>query len=100
MGFLARHLESIRQLCARYGVKELYAFGSVTSGRFSKESDVDFLVDLGEKDPLDYSIAYFGLADELEQLLHRKVDLVTVASLKNPYFIQSLEQSKQLLYAA
>ena len=100
MDFLTDHIISIRQLCTRFGVRQLYAFGSVNTGNFRKDSDVDFLVDLGEKDPLDYSNAYFDLADGLERILDRKVDLVTIASLQNPYFIRSIEESKRLLYAA
>jgi len=36
----------------------------------------------------------------LEQLLGRPVDLVVASAIKNPYFRQSVEQTKALLYAA
>jgi len=79
----------------------LYAFGSVLSDHFSPESDVDFLVDLGNQiEYEEYAENYFQLADELETLLQRPVDLLTVQSLRNPFFIQQVEDSKQMLYSA
>ena len=42
----------------------------------------------------------FALAEKLENLFDRKVDLITVNSLSNPYFIKSLEKTKTELYAA
>jgi hypothetical protein len=39
------------------------------------------------------------LHDKLEALFQRKVDLLTENSLSNPYFIESIEETKELLYA-
>jgi predicted nucleotidyltransferase len=100
MNLLINHTTEIQALCKEFEVKSLYAFGSVNSDRFSPESDVDFIVDLGDKTDFEYAEAYFQLAERLEQILKRSVDLVTVRSLKNPYFIQKVEESKSLLYAA
>ena len=100
MKFLEPFKIQIDALCRKYRVKSLYAFGSVLSDRFGPESDVDFLVELGNQSELEYAENYFQLADELENLLQRPVDLLTVQSLRNPYFIQQLEDSKQMLYAA
>jgi len=90
----------IQLICTRLGVEKLFAFGSVNRNDFGPESDVDFLVEIGNKDPLAYTETYFALAEELEHLLGRKVDLVTKNSLQNPYFIKSVEASKKLIYAA
>ena len=100
MDFLAPHQPEIDLLCKSLQIKTLFAFGSVTSDRFGPESDVDFIVDLGEKTVTAYADAYFELADGLEKILGRSVDLLTVRSLKNPWFIQTVEASKSLLYAA
>jgi predicted nucleotidyltransferase len=100
MNLLEQHKSEIEAICKKYSVQSLYAFGSVNTPRFSSNSDVDFLVDLGEKSDLAYAEAYFQLADELELILNRPVDLVTIRSLKNPFFIQQVEASKSLLYAA
>lgn len=43
---------------------------------------------------------YFGLLSGLEELFDRGVDLVTSKSLRNPYFIRSIEETRRLLYAA
>jgi len=93
-------IQSINALCKKYYVRELHVFGSLLTSRFNKKSDVDFLVAFQKLDFGDYADAYFGLADDLEALLGRKVDLVTEKSLKNPYFIESVEKNKKLLYAA
>ena len=42
----------------------------------------------------------FDLLAALEELFGRKVDLLTRRSLRNPYFIDSVEKTLQLLYAA
>lgn len=100
MNFLEKHQQEIEALCLKYKVKSLYAFGSVLTAKFGTESDVDLLVDLGEQSENDYAESYFQLAEELEALFGRPVDLLTVRSLKNPFFIQRLEESKKMLYAA
>ncbi len=46
----------------------------------------------------DYADAYFDLADQFENLFQRQVDLVTEKSLSNPYFIDSINKTKTLLY--
>ncbi len=47
-----------------------------------------------------YADAYFGLLDALTQLLGRPVDLVVASAIRNPFFRQSVEESKIPLYAA
>ena len=51
-------------------------------------------------DYADYADNYFELAEQLEQLFKRPVDLVTEKSLFNPYFIESVNKNKTLVYAA
>jgi predicted nucleotidyltransferase len=48
----------------------------------------------------DYADTYFELAEKFEDIFHRPVDLVTDKSLSNPYFIESLNKTKTLLYGA
>lgn len=87
-------------MCERFGVRRLSVFGSAVTGDFAPErSDVDFLVEFAPD--LDERFdAYFGLKEELEQLLGRPVDLVMPKALDNPYFAASVERSRQELYAA
>jgi len=79
----------------KYSVKEAYLFGSVTKDTFHKNSDVDFLYSF--EDNLDYetySNNYFTIINELETILKRKVDLVAQKTIKNPYLIKSIDESK------
>lgn len=64
---------------ARFGVKSLSVFGSVARGEAGPASDVDILVEFGR--PVGY-FAYMDLKDYLEDLLQRRVDLVTPGALK------------------
>ena len=90
----------LQQLCEKYAVKSMYLFGSASKGKFNSESDIDILISFQELPLEQYTENYFELHEALETLFGRKVDLVTERSLSNPYFIQSIDQTKQLLYAA
>jgi len=92
------NLDEIKMLCIRHNVNSLYAFGSVTSDSFTESSDIDFLISFKPMDYTDYADHYFSIADELEEVLSRPVDLVTDKSLSNPYFIDSVNETKTLLY--
>ncbi|MBN8826389.1 nucleotidyltransferase family protein [Spirosoma sp.] len=100
--FLQPYTDPIKALCRQHNVVRLYAFGSVTSNDFDELiSDVDLLIELpDELAPEVKGETYFRLLFELEQLLHRPVDLVMGQSFRNPYFAHAVEASKQLLYAA
>ena len=98
---LESKLEMISDLCARFGVASLEAFGSAMRDDFNpNESDLDFLVEFLPMEPYARVEAYFGLLDELRTLLARDIDLVMVGAVKNQYIARNIEQTKQLLYAA
>ena len=65
-------------LAARYHVVRLGYFGSFAAGQPRPDSDVDVLVEFSH--PLGWE--FFELEEVLENALHRRVDLVTVAALK------------------
>jgi predicted nucleotidyltransferase len=67
----------------RFGVRRLGVFGSFARGEPNDESDVDLLVEF-EPDEKTFD-NLLGLADFLEDLFGRKVDIVTPESL-NPHF--------------
>lgn len=97
--FLENKKEAIQQICKMYGVKSLYAFGSVVSDKFSLNSDIDFLISFSENLSIDdYTNNYFALHYKLQDLLNLEIDLVTERTLSNPYFIQSINASKVLIY--
>ena len=95
---LKNQLDTIRSLCERYRVKTLYVFGSVLTPNFAPHSDIDLLIDFLDQDPLRYTSNYFQFKFELEKLFNRKIDLLEERALKNPYFIENINQRKQLLY--
>ena len=43
---------------------------------------------------------FFGLADALEQLLGRRVDLIESGGLRNPFILTGISRSRELVYAA
>lgn len=67
---------------AKYNVSELGLFGSVVRKDFNADSDIDIMVDFSE--PI--GIEFIDLADELEAMLNRKVDLVSKKGIKPQYF--------------
>ena len=91
-------IHKIISLCEDLKVEKLWIFGSATKSSFTAKSDVDFLVSFEKMKPEDYAENYFLLAENLENILNRKIDLVTVNSLSNPYFVEEVEKSKSLIY--
>jgi len=83
-------------------VKELYVFGSALFDQYSSEkSDIDLAVIFDSDIPVEnMADHYFGLIEELEQLLNRPVDLITLVSVKNRIFKKELENTMVSLYAA
>jgi len=91
----------LEKLCRNYSVKDLAIFGSAVTDRFNSSSDLDFLVTFDQAlSAAAMAKAYFGLKEELEALFSRPVDLVSTASLTNPYFRESVMEERQPLYAA
>ena len=89
------------RLCAQYHVRRLELFGSAADERFDPQrSDLDFLVEFEDLAWNEYAQHYFGLADALADLFARPVDLVMLAAVDNPYFLEEIESSRRLLYAA
>ena len=91
-------MEDIRAAMKLHHVKDAYAFGSVCSNRFNEKSDIDVLVSFKDMKTEEYADNYFALLYQLQDILKREVDLVTDKSLKNPYFIKSVNLSKKLIY--
>ena len=92
---IEHNLPKIKQIFARYGAKSAFLFGSNATNKNTKNSDVDFLFSFSEDlDYETYSNNYFSLLHELENLLQREVDLVAEKTLKNPYLIESINESK------
>ena len=90
----------LQRLCEQHDIQTMYVFGSATTADFNELSDIDILISFKEISFDKYIDNYFELHEKLESLFKKRVDLLTERSLINPYFIKSVEQTKQLLYAA
>lgn len=96
---LTHQLPHIAALCERFGVSHLEAFGSATGSQFNPESsDFDFLVELDAQIPGSRAKRWTELAEALEQLLGRHVDLVNPRYIRNPYFLQAVNRSRMPIY--
>jgi len=73
--------KDILRLAARHGARNVRVFGSLVRGEGREDSDLDLLVTLGEGRSL---LDLVGLKQDLEDLVHRPVDVVTEQAL-SPY---------------
>jgi hypothetical protein len=92
----------IAALCRRFHVERLEVFGSAARGDdFDPgESDADFLVEFGPDRGLPPLEQFFGLAEALEDLLGRPVDLIEPQAVVNPFVLAGINRSRELVYAA
>jgi uncharacterized protein len=98
MNNLEKYNSAIVELCNKHSVKSLYAFGSILTDKFNAKSDVDLIVDFSEIKVEDYADNYFDLKFSLQDIFQRPIDLLEEKALKNPYFLQSINQQKKLVY--
>lgn len=98
MNLLEKYSDSIKSLCVKYKVRELYAFGSVLGQDFNEASDIDLLVNFDAMNLANYTNNYFNFKFSLEEMFNRPVDLVEERALKNPYFKEAISNSRLLVY--
>ena len=77
-------------------VNRAYLFGSFSRGEETPESDVDILVDLDKSIPIGL-LQYVSMKLDLQDLLHREVDLVEREELL-PFAQESANRDKLLIY--
>ena len=75
---LEKYRDEILDLAARHGARNVRVFGSLARGEGREGSDLDLLVTLGEGRSL---LDLVGLKQDLEDLVHRPVDVVTERAL-------------------
>ena len=100
MNEVNQKISSVRTLCINHKVDKLYLFGSILSGNLKEKSDIDFLVRFKNIELLKYADNYFDLKFSLEELFNRPIDLLEEQSIKNPYFLEALNETKQLIYGS
>ena len=88
------------ELCRKYHVSVLEVFGSAATDDFDEStSDIDFLVEFDGSVRQNRFDNFFALLEELKRLFKCPVDLVEPGGLKNPYFIESVNQTRRKIYA-
>lgn len=99
LSLITNNLPKIITLCKKYKVKSLYVFGSILPPRFNNNSDVDFSAIFNhDSDPLVAGENFMDFYMELENLMGRKIDLVDEDFIRNKYFREELNETKQLIY--
>lgn len=88
-------IEQIRNYFTERPVKRAYLFGSLSRNEADKNSDVDILVELDHTKPI--GMQFFTYQQELEDILHKKVDLITEEGL-SVYIRPVIEKDKVLIY--
>ena len=98
---IKNHISEISVLCDRYNVAKLEVFGSATdAAHFDDEkSDLDFLVEFSPLPEGCHADSYFDLFFALKEIFHREVDLVMSSAIKNVYFLEAIQQHREVIYA-
>ena len=92
---------SLIRLCKKYHVAAMDIFGSAATDNFNElHSDIDLLVEFDSTVKANRFDNYFNLLEDLKKLFGRPVDLVEPGGLRNPYFIESVNQTRRRIYAA
>jgi predicted nucleotidyltransferase len=92
--------ETIADVCRTLHVRRLEVFGSAATDMFDAgRSDVDFIVEFGEDSTQPgLLLRYLALAERLEQVVGCRVDLLTNRSIRNPYFRETVDRSREMIY--
>jgi predicted nucleotidyltransferase len=89
----------IAELCRSYRVERLDLFGSAATGEFDEmPGDYDFIVRFENSVEPGVAHRYLELAERLEAILEHPVDLLTDRAFRNPYFAQSVQETRTIVY--
>lgn len=94
--------EEIAVICRKYDVAKLEIYGSAARGTDFDPytSDADFLVEYNPPLLPGLSKRYFGMIRDLRTILGRKVDLLTIGSVRKKYLLEAINRDRELVYAA
>lgn len=90
-----RMTQTIAEYFKNQPVVKAWLFGSFARGEETPQSDVDILVTLDSNIPI--GLEFFGMYEDLKELLGRNVDLVTDRSLA-PFARKNVEKDRKLIY--
>lgn len=99
MEIIKKNQKELYQACINSKVNELFVFGSILTENFKQDSDIDFIVSINSKDPIEYGENYFKLKFELEKIFKRKIDLLEQKAIRNEIFRELVNSKKMLVYA-
>ncbi|MBZ0257622.1 nucleotidyltransferase family protein [bacterium] len=85
--------EEILKIAEKHGALNVRVFGSVARGEATEDSDVDFLVEMG---PNRSPFFPGGLWADLEDLLGRKVEILTPGGIKEDYKYEIMNEAVPL----
>ena len=88
-------IAALRHYFSTQPVLKAWLFGSFSRGEETHESDIDIIVSLDKSQPI--GLKFFGMWSDLEELLGRKVDLVSEGTLL-PFAKKSVDKDKILVY--
>ncbi len=88
----------LREICEEQGVMRLDLFGSRARNQNQHGNDYDFIADLADVPPAEYSKQFFGLLHALEDNLNSRIDLMTYKSIKKKSLRERIESDRVILY--
>lgn len=89
---------SVSRVLTSYDVRKAYLFGSFARGEETPESDIDLRFVCGPS--VTYGVLY-EIAEELERVLGRSVEIVTnPPEFMKPHFREHVQKDEVLLYEA
>lgn len=85
----------VKPIVRKYGVKEIYLFGSYARGEADEDSDLDFLIFGGENFK---RTMIFALAEELREVLKKDVDVFEINEInKDSNFYKTIMKERLLV---
>lgn len=91
--------EELKQICSKYQVDYLGVFGSVARGDDKQNSDIDLLVKFSPTNKGGL-FELSAMRDDLQKLLHRKVDLLTEGFLSKYFKDEVISEAKSIYVKA
>jgi predicted nucleotidyltransferase len=95
MKLSSANINTIRSFFSGLPVTKAYVFGSYSRNEADENSDIDILVELDHTKPI--GMQFFTYSDELQNLLKKKVDVVSYEGLSK-YVKPFIDQDKVLIY--
>lgn len=91
--------EKIIEFCQKWKINEFALFGSILSGQFQPDSDVDIMVTFSEDNKWSL-YDWVDMIEELKGIFGREVDLVEKSEIKNPFRRNAILSSTKVIYAS